>query len=262
MFKIFCPSYRRADKVLTHKYIDSVVYVVAESEAEKYISAGLNVWVVPDSAQGNLCRVRNYILDHADVRKILILDDDLRSIHRWVDRKGKRLKGSEAVEMIESGFNIADEMGVKFWGLNCNDDKGAYREYTPFSFSAYIGGPFQAHIENPCRYDERLPLKEDYDMTLQVLNRFRKILRFNFLYYVCDQHGLPGGCATYRTLSREKKQFELLEKKWGPEIVKRDSGATKKMYAKRKNRYDINPIIKIFVYILKDKISQKISSIK
>ncbi len=46
-----------------------------------------------------------------------------------------------------------------------------------------------------------------------------------------------GGCADYRTIQKEKEQFDLLQKKWGSKIVKRDNGS--------KTNYDINPIIKV-----------------
>jgi len=243
--KIFCPSYKRANKLMTHKYLETVIYVVAEAKADDYKKTGVNLWIVPDSAQGNLCRIRNYILDNADVERILILDDDLKSIHRWNKGKSRRLNPDETREMLDMGFNLAEELGAVFWGINLSNDKGIYREYTPISLTAYIGGPFQAHLNNPCRYDESLPLKEDYDMTLQVLNQFRKNLRLNMYYYNCDQHGKPGGCAAYRTLSREKEQFDLLQKKWGSDIVKKDSGESKKMIRRKNKKFDINPIIKI-----------------
>jgi len=86
-FKIFCPTYKRAGAVITHKYLPDIKYVVAESEAEAYEKTGVPMWVVPDSAQGNLCRIRNYILDNADTDKILLLDDDLRKFGRWKNGK-------------------------------------------------------------------------------------------------------------------------------------------------------------------------------
>lgn len=241
---IYCPSYKRPIGISTQKYFSSAKYVVCESQAESYKKQGHKLWVVPDSAQGNLCRIRNYILDNAPERKILLLDDDLDCIGIWWGRKHHRLDGEKALEYIESWFNLADEMGSKFLGLNCIQDKGSYREYTPFSFSIYIGGPFQGFIDNPLRYDENLPLKEDYDMTLQVLNKYRKVLRINYAHYFARQHSNKGGCASYRTIQREKEQFELLERKWGNKIVQRDSGKSS-VTRKAEVVYDINPVIRI-----------------
>ena len=130
------------------------------------------------------------------------------------------------------------------WGVNIIQDKGAFREYTPFSLTNVILGPFGGFSNPICRYDENLPLKEDYDLSLQMINKYRKILRINHVHYICDQHTNVGGCAEYRTIDEEKDQFELLEKKWGKDIVRRDKGNSN-TERKRQVTYDINPIIKI-----------------
>ena len=149
----------------------------------------------------------------------------------------------EALEFIEQGFSLAEQFGVRMWGINILQDKGAYREYTPFSLTNVVLGPFGGFLNADCRYDENLPLKEDYDLSLQMLNKHRKILRINYAHYVCKQHTNLGGCASYRTINREKEQFDLLQKKWGDHIVRRDAGNPKNR--KREQTYDINPIIKI-----------------
>ena len=232
----FAPSFKRPDDVITHKYLPYITYVVAEFEAEKYLANNYKVWVVPNEAQGNLCRIRNYILDNADSKKIIIVDDDMSFIGRWNNQKAKKLNADEVLEFCENAFNLCDDLKIKYWGMNLLPDKGAYREYTPFSFTNYIGGPFQAFNDLELRYDENLPLKEDYDLSLQVLNKYRKTLRFNAYHYGVKQHINKGGCADYRTKKREEEQFLLLQKKWGSKIVTRD---------KSSKGWDLNPIVKI-----------------
>lgn len=61
---------------------------------------------------------------------------------------------------------------------------------------------------NECFYDEALPLKEDYDMTLQQLRRHRIALRLNKYFYRVKQSEQVGGCATYRNLDKEREQLE------------------------------------------------------
>lgn len=147
-----------------------------------------------------------------------------------------RLSPYDVEEFVENGFNMANELNVKYWGMNLLPDKGAYREYTPFSMTQCILGPFQAFNDLDLRYDENLPLKEDYDLSLQVLNKYRKTLRFNMYFYSVKQHTNAGGCASYRTKQREIEQFELLQRKWGTKIVQSDPNA---------KGFDINPIIKV-----------------
>ena len=106
--------------------------------------------------------------------------------------------------------------GYRFWGVNCVLDPKAYRQTTPFNTTKYVGGPFQCHLRNGIRYDESLPLKEDYDMTLQHLMMYRGALRLNMYYYIiCDQANSVGGCAVKRNIARERQQFDALRRKWG-----------------------------------------------
>jgi hypothetical protein len=111
---------------------------------------------------------------------------------------------------------MARDLWVYFWWINVNSDKKCYREYSPFSMVAYIWWPFQCFLKDGgLRYDENLPLKEDYDMTLQQCNKYRRVLRVNAYHYFCKQSEQSGGCATYRNIEREIQQFEALQKKMG-----------------------------------------------
>jgi hypothetical protein len=242
---VFAPSWKRATIACTHKIMPFVRYVVSESQAQSYTDLGLPVWVVPDSAQGSLTRARNYVLDNAEGEHVLLVDDDMTAVRVWdgTKRNSRKMANDEIADLITKCRYMVEEADVRFWGLNINNDTGAYREYTPFSLSSYIGGPWQGHYRNDCRYDNGIPLKEDLDMTLQVLNKHRKVLRFNMYHYICDQHGLPGGCADYRTMQAEQEQNERLRRKWGRGIVSFDSGQSKTHRTKQRG-YDINPIIK------------------
>ena len=169
-----------------------------------------------------------------------MVDDDLIRLGMWVGTKRHKVTTDEAMAFIENGFSMCEDAGIRFWGLNpLNTDKRAYRDFAPFSMTVFVGGPFQGHWMNECRYDERLSLKEDYDMTLQVLNRYRRVLRFNAWHYDNDFHGIPGGCAAYRTFDREQEQFAALQRKWGSRIVTTD------WMAKRKGSVNIDPLLRV-----------------
>jgi len=236
-------SWKRPNTAYTHKYFRGTKYVVAKSQAEEYRKNGLNVWECPDSAQGNLCRVTNWIIDNCETRWLIVTDDDLSWLGMWEGNRHIILNEEQAIEKIENSFILAEDLGVPFFGLQCLPDKGAYREYTPLSFNNYIGGAFQGFIlpDFQLRYDESLPLKEDYDMTLQVCNSYRKVLRVNYLHYNVKQQEGVGGCADIRTLEREREQFSLLQKKWGTRIVTTDRSNK----SSKTKKYDINPILKI-----------------
>jgi len=101
------------------------------------------------------------------------------------------------------------------------------------AFSCFLAG-------NDVYYDERFDLKEDYDMLIQQVNRYRKVLRVNRWYYIKKGAEQAGGCAAYRNVDREIEQIEALQKKWGKRIVKVDNHI--RTYQTDKARpFDINP---------------------
>jgi glycosyltransferase involved in cell wall biosynthesis len=242
------PSYKRAKGLKTHLLLPSVVYCVGESEAEEYQQQGVNVMVCPDRVNGNIARARNWILDQYAEQNVLLIDDDIAKIGLWESVgarcKSKALEIDEIEEFIELGFLMCAEFGARMWGINAVSDKGAYKEYIPFACKSYISGSLSGFIKPELRYDESMPLKEDYDMTIQQCNRYRKVLRFNMVHMIKNDHGNLGGCAKYRTMQREKEQFALLQKKWGANIVRKDNGK-RMVHRQKKTQYDINPVIKI-----------------
>ncbi len=236
--RIISPSYKRAKTCKTHIIIPNIEYAVHEFEAQKYIDEGLNVVVLPDSLRGNLSRVRNYIKKNYLKDFGYMIDDDIEAFKRWDFLNNnfvlKTLSPSEVLELLEYMKMMGEQLEVKLVGMNIIGDKGSYREYTPFSFTNYISASLMGIFKNNLEFDENLPLKEDYDYTLQMLNKYRKTLRFNFCHMVKKDHANVGGCADVRTVKYEKEQMFLFQKKWGGSIVKFDAH----------DPNDINPIIK------------------
>lgn len=253
---VCAPSYKRPSACETPLYLPFVRVYVDPAEAKQYRALNPEVEIIECARgiQGNLCRVRNHIIDREMRRGVdvcLIVDDDLEGIYYW--QKGAlakpariRVETKHFLAFVEKYSIMARDLGAYLWGLNVNNDKACYREYTPFSTTAYIGGPFQA-IMRGCelRYDEQLPLKEDYDFTLQHLNRYRCTFRVNKAYYMARQSEQRGGCATYRSMDREKEQLVALQQKWGSEIVKIDKGRKAHMRENKSKGYDYNPIIHV-----------------
>ena len=253
---INAPSYKRPNGVLTLKYIPFCKIWVDEGEAEAYREGnpGAEIVACPKGVQGNVARVRNYILDTEFANgtdAVVIVDDDLHCIERFeLDKDGFAygrhiLSAEEILPFVEKYSEMAIGLGAKLWGMNCNADAMAYRQYTPFSTCGVVLGPFGCFLKgNRCRYDEALPLKEDYDMFIQQMNVERVVLRLNGYHYICEQSTNTGGCAAYRNREREAQQFNALVEKWGTGIVKKDK--SNKGGSKKDRAYeDYNPIIKI-----------------
>ena len=250
-----CPSYKRP-QVETLKYLPFCKVWVCESEHDKYAeeNKGATIISCKKGIQGNLCRIRNHILktefeNGADV--VLIIDDDMRGVYHYEPNgsygyEEHKVEAEDFIAFIEKYSVMAMDIGAKFWGINVNFDPQSYRHYTPFSTVSYIGGPFQCFIKgNECWYDEDLPLKEDYDMTLQQLNKYRVALRVNKYHYMVKQAQQKGGCAAYRNYEKEEQQLKALQQKWGSDIVKIDTSDRSHQSTKQRVRIDFNPVIKV-----------------
>lgn len=248
--RICCPSYRR-EKIKSFNFFGDLLNVyVCESEYDNYIKNNpeyKDCFVkVPYGVQGNVARIRNYILeDNKEMDVCCIVDDDIDYIGYYEGLKLNKLGKDDIIPFIEKYSVLCEDFGFKMWGVNLNSDPQCYREYTPFSTISVVLGPFSCYLKgNVCRYDEELPLKEDYDISLMNINKYRGILRVNKYHYCCDQSNSKGGCASIRNLEREKEQLEMLIKKWGSKIVKNDM-SDKSHSSKKKKKIDYNPIVVI-----------------
>lgn len=255
---ICCPSYKRP-YVETLKYLPFCKIYVAPEEYENYLEFNSkykdNIVKCPKGIQGNVSRIRNYILDTefengADI--VCIVDDDLKAIEHFEMSEDKtyayekvKVKAEEFIDFIYRYSMLCYQWGFKMWGVNINSDTMSFRHYTPFSTNSVVLGVFGCFLKGmECRYDEALPLKEDYDLFIQNCNKYRGVLRLNGYHYNCRQSEQKGGCAIYRNMEKEKEQFEMLQKKWGSSIVRLDT--SNKGRSKKNRKYiDYNPIIKI-----------------
>jgi len=226
--KIAIPSYKRADRLVGRDYFKSALYVVPESQADEYIAqvGKRRVVAIPDRVDGNMARKRNWILKNMG-RPLVMIDDDvvcLRTAEGMKDNgklnQARDLTSEEATEVIAHGFNLANEWGIVFWGLNINPDGRIYHQYRPFSLNQIVLGPFQAHLVHGFLYDPKMGTKEDYDFSIQVLNDERKLLRLNKYSYVCDHGDNPGGIVSYRTMDLEVQYCRAIERKWGRDIIR------------------------------------------
>ena len=246
------PSYKRP-KVKTLEYLPFCRIYVDPKEYAKYKKENPTADIVTckTGIQGNVARVRNHILDRefaAGADAVVIVDDDMTSMGYYENGTDKkRLATEDFLPFVEKYTVMAQDMGVKLWGVNVNFDPQCYRTCTPFSTLSFIGGPFGCFLKgNICRYDETLPLKEDYDMTIQQIRQYRAVLRINKYHYIVKQSKQSGGCASMRNLETEKEQLLLLQKKWGKKIVKFDTiDRNHKTKKYRTASFDYNPVIHI-----------------
>lgn len=222
--QIVIPSYKRADDCCTADLIDTSVVFVHEFEKNEYVQKyGLDRVVgIPDDLRGKgMAVIRNYILDNTKDEEVLMLDDDIKQFGYYEKNDYVRFKPEELPVFFKNNFRMCRELGTRLWGLNLQSDKKFYREYSPISLSSVILGPcFGVIKDKDIRFDDFLGLKEDYDYSLQVLLKYRKILRLNKYHYMSAHITKKGGCSVYRTTDKEIQQAERFQRKWGSKVVK------------------------------------------
>lgn len=228
MITLTIPSFRRSASLPGRDYFASAVYVVPESQADAYASAGVphrRIVTLPDEQDGNAARKRNWILANFP-RPLVMIDDDVESIG-YFERTGQKdgdhapkvLPADALPEWLERGFELAEGFDVPVWGVAQNPDNRIYKEWQPFNLIQPILGPFTAHRAHEVRCDERMGCKDDYDFALQILQRYGKALRWNRFHYNRPPPGNAGGAVSYRTREYEKKCADAIMAKWGKNVI-------------------------------------------
>tara|TARA_R100001594_G_scaffold55640_1_gene89269 strand:+ start:456 stop:1172 length:717 start_codon:yes stop_codon:yes gene_type:complete len=221
--KIVIPSYKRAGNVLTRGVFSDSILAVHEFEADEYKQKDSgDLLVVPNNLKGNIAKVRNYILDSIDDDRIIMADDDIRSIGYHENGKQNNIDKDRLMEFINNGYEMARDMNITLWGVNLQSDPKFYRNYSPLSMLSPILGTFSCHYKPELRYDEDLFLNEDYDFYLKTIKKYRKTLRFNKYYYMADHLDMSGGCGSYRLKDTEIEQGKIMQKRWGGRVYKFD----------------------------------------
>lgn len=245
---ICIPSYRRADKVRTLGVCPFATVYVDEHDADAYRERNdAEIFVMPDGIQGNIARVRNWILEHefangADA--VCMMDDDIRGFGEFRGRPDYYgyirdwFGPDQMAAFIERNTELCSDLGLTMWGVNTIYSNRQYHQSEPFSLTKVILGPFSVHLSRRFRYDASIPLKEDYDMFLQHMERDRAVLRINSAFYDNGGSNLAnGGCASQRSSKAEESQFDALQRKWGNGIIARDKSS--------KRKFDFNPIVHV-----------------
>lgn len=220
-YKIYSPSYKRSEIAITHNLFpkENFCYVIREEEEHLYRKLGVELKLIPSGKVKDIATTRNWILDNKESDYVVMVDDDIKAFYFMIKRQRVKLSPLELIYQIENGIQISEDCGSGLFGMNVQCDPMFYRISTPFSFNAPVLGPFITILDTNLRYDETLPLKEDYDFFIQQLRKNRKAIRANFLTYDADHLKLSGGCQTYRNPELEKEQNKLLIKKWGTDVI-------------------------------------------
>lgn len=225
---VIIPSYKRSHDLKGKDYFSMAKYCIPESQYDDYLKVlpKERIITLPDDDDGDIVKKRNWILKNIPMPLIMI-DDDVLEIGYYENRKGK-LDGDHSRKTLQSNmldnffihfFNLAIELNCKMWGISQNQDNRIYKEFLPFNLSNIVLGPFQAHIDHDLLFDSRVGSKDDYDMALQQLQKYKKVLRLNKFHYLCEHGDNKGGIVSYRSKDKEIQYCKAIMMKWGKKII-------------------------------------------
>lgn len=221
---IIIPSYKRSHDLKGKDYFFMAKYCVPESQKDEYIKeVGKDrVITLPDNEDGDIVKKRNWILKNIP-RPLIMIDDDVKSIGyiQSINKKPKQftLEKEKLLEFFTNSFVLCNDFNAKMWGMNQNSDPMSYRQYNPISLSNIVLGPFQGHLKHDLLFDKRVGTKDDYDMALQQLQKYKKVLRLNKFHYLCEHGDNKGGIVSYRSKEKEIEYCKQIMLKWGKKII-------------------------------------------
>ncbi len=189
-------------------------WYVGDDEAEDYESAGAESVV----EVGNLVEARNRALNDAFLmaKPCMMLDDDLRKCE--IVRNG--------TEKRQIGFNdLVNEMQSALYQLDvlrlCGISATTNLFYHPgqrYSMKHFIIASCMLVKPNPLRFDTQFTTKEDYDYTLQHIQKYGGVIRCNDLMPTFGHYTNRGGVVEYRTPEVEQENIRKLKAKWGKSV--------------------------------------------
>jgi hypothetical protein len=220
---IAVPTYKRAGNVPTLDLFDEPVLFVDSFEMDAYRKAHPNATIVEYVGNPGLTPKLNFILKYARENKydaIIKVDDDFREMAYYGDGIATTYRGESReriYQVCERLVVMAKDANIPLFSFLQIGDVRKFNPNSPFSLFATLKlGIYGMLVDNDLWFDERFKLKQDIDMCLQVLMKYRKVLIENRYSFHCKPTmGNPGGCSDYRNRPTEDKIMELLRSKWG-----------------------------------------------
>jgi len=232
--QIFIPTYGRHQRQHTYNHLPesirrNVTLVVQYSERDLY-SQYKNVRVLPRDIH-TISPTRQYIASNLVGRtgKFVMLDDDLRFDYRRMDEPGKFYVATDK-QILQLFSEIEKQLDrYSHVGVLCreggnrveNDTKECSRMMRVLAYRA------DTLWRENIKFD-RLPLQEDFDVTLQLLRKGYKNLVLCKWVNGQGTSGAKGGCSHFRTLelhNENAKKLAELHKPFVKLVEKTTKGA-------------------------------------
>jgi hypothetical protein len=148
----------------------------------------------------SLSPTRQWLLENCETRFMILCDDDLRFSRKNPDDRSKLLDAkpsdiADMMAMVRSKLQRFAHVGISAREGNNRKPEPHQINERMMRFLAYD----RSRVPPSCRFD-RVPAKQDFDMTLQLLrNRLANCVIYEYAQDQVGASNARGGCATYRT---------------------------------------------------------------
>jgi hypothetical protein len=224
--KVVIPSMGRSERVRTLKIAPDAILCIPESEVGMYSKNYPSAEILshPDTLKG-IAAKRDFILRKFSKEPVVMLDDDLSALCRLTSRPGSTGQNIRDADLINdillNTVQMAAEAGAYLFGWETSSALvTAYTGHKPFALSGFINGCAMGFLPgHGLVYDTRLTAKCDYDICLQnaLRNRYSFIDK-RYAFVTSTTMSEKGGAAAVRSVASERKDIELLKRKWGDAI--------------------------------------------
>lgn len=229
-------SYHRAETQKTLDYLtqnrvpkDKIILSLNDpKDIERYRELYSDRAKIICKEKGNAAGNRNNILEYIGKgKRLVLLDDDVKWAEKWEEkgRQGKMRKISfeEFTEALESGFNLAEAYGSRVFGFYPMSNplfiKQTRESDGDYSFDKLFQGGCMGIVTSDDRFDERVPVCDDYEFILRQISNGRGAIRINSYAVVKDKDfTTTGGCYEAYKNGAQKKALTMIAKKY-PHLV-------------------------------------------
>ncbi len=221
---IAVPSKGRAGRVMTQAVLPSASIFVPALEVAAYQKmGGRNVVAVPNEVRG-ITATRNWILRQADDRRVVMIDDDVRT-QGWtelLERSCMRHSLDEAGWLAEFAklFELTEQLEYRIWGVATDGATRSIYPFNPFRWRSYVTASCMGIVNDGRTYfDETYPVKEDYELCARCIVEDGGVVCAQYLYWVNLHWDTAGGCRDYRTQAMEADCIKRLRRAY-PGLVR------------------------------------------
>lgn len=187
---------------------EKITWYVGVGEAQKY--AGVKGKVIEG---GKLIPSRNKALDDAfaEDNYCCMIEDDMKKLEIV---SGGSVNNITFQQAINEMYRVLKDIPLHLAGAAPTPNPFFFNPNKPLGLKHFILGSLILVKPTPLRFDTGLSLKEDYDFTLQHIQKYGGVCRLNYILPSFQHYSNKGGAVNYRTDTLEQETIKYLKQKW------------------------------------------------